>query len=174
MTKQSTLSLILLLIISLGCRSLEDLSDTKEQQIEDEINKKEVPHLSFKETYYVSAYAEIKGLEKRKRTPCITVLNLRNPSLSDTLYFTKVDYYNSNAELIERHIKEEGVIELTPLKSAEFVIEKNINESNGSHIIVEYGGVTPPKNKALIEAVNIGNFSQHGFSFKSDVVQIHE
>ncbi|NME66986.1 DUF3124 domain-containing protein [Flammeovirga aprica] len=170
----SRISIFLIFLIAFTSCEKKQVSLVSEDLTTKIIKPSDMPSLTFKEKYYVAAYSDLYYQEGNDKFQCTVILSLRNVSTTDTLYFTTADYYDSNGKLLRNYLKGE-TLELKPLESAEYIVEKRESLGGvGANFIVEYGTTSPPKNKALIEAINIGNFSQHGFSFKSRAILINE
>ncbi|AZQ64317.1 DUF3124 domain-containing protein [Flammeovirga pectinis] len=176
MTKLLNILLLFVTIVTFSCQkevATNDMVLRSEEKDNNYISDSDLPSLNFKEKYYVSAYSDLYYQQGNTKFHCTVVLSLRNISLEDTLYFTDIKYYDSKGKLVRDYIKKNLV--LKPLESAEYIVEQQEKEGGvGANFIVEYGTKNTPKNKALIEAINIGNFGRYGFSFKSDAVLINE
>lgn len=167
-------SIFFLLFISLSSCTQKSVTLESEDLDDKMIELSKTPQLGFTEKYYVAAYSDLYYTEGKDKFHCTVVLSLRNISTTDTLYFTTADYYDSHGKLLRNYLKKKTLV-LKPLESAEFIVEKKETLGGvGANFMVEYGTTSTPKNKALIEAINIGNFSQHGFSFKSQAILIKE
>lgn len=168
------ISICFLLLISLFSCTKKETTLESEDLSDKIIDESKTPPLGFTEKYYVAAYSDLYYTEGKDKFHCTVVLSLRNISTTDTLYFTTADYYDSHGKQLRNYLQNETLV-LKPLESAEFIVEKKEKQGGvGANFIVEYGTQSTPKNKALIEAINIGNFSQHGFSFKSQAILIKE
>ncbi|MBB6462727.1 DUF3124 domain-containing protein [Flammeovirga kamogawensis] len=176
MKKLHNILLLLGCLSFLSCQkeiSKDELVLRTEERNHNYISASETPTLNFKEKYYVSAYSDLYYQQGNTKFRCTVVLSLRNVSETETLYVTDVKYYDSKGKLLRDYVKENLI--LKPLESAEYLVEQQEREGGvGANFIVEYGAENTPKNKALIEAINIGNFGRYGFSFKSDAILLKE
>jgi hypothetical protein len=107
-----------------------------------------------------------------KITYLTIILSLRNTSFSDTLYFDRIEYYDSNGKLLRKYI--EKVLVLRPMESMEYIVEAAEKKGGaGANFVVSYLAKTGLKNKPFIETVMMGNVGNYGFAFSSPGVPIN-
>jgi hypothetical protein len=121
--------------------------------------------LSKGQTIYLPAYSHIySGNRERPFLLTITV-SIRNINPKQTIKITKVDYYETQGNLLKKFI--ETPVTLQPLESMRYVIpEKDKAGGSGANFIVEWKSdkfVNPP----IVESIMIGTQSQQGVSFTS-------
>lgn len=163
-----------LIIISLGI--LTGCQNANQQLSIEEtdhlfIEKNELPAFATTHKVYVPAYSNLYYLDGGRKSYFTVVLSLRNTSFTDSIYFTKVEYYNSRGNLIKDYLKNPLV--LRPMESIEYIVEQSDDTGGaGANFIVDYRANALMKNKPVIEAVMIGSIGNYGYSFKSDGVEL--
>ena len=172
-------SVLLFVGVLLGCQAPE-----QEQDKEVKVNKETHPSanyhytevdtadLAYQETLYVPVYSDIYHLDGTRRFALAATLSLRNTNLTDSLYVTYIDYYDSEGQLVKHYI--EKPIVLTPLQTVEIVVPHDDAAGGpGANFIVHWGS-SKTMNKLLAQAVMIGTASQQGLSFTTEAVTIDE
>lgn len=112
---------------------------------------------------YLSIYSQIYTLDEKRKSNLTAMTSLRNTSISDTIYISKVDYYDTHGALIRQYIKQP--IYLVPLETVEIVIEEMDDKGGtGSNFIFEW---MKPKGspEPLFEGVMNSTLGQQGLSF---------
>jgi hypothetical protein len=129
-----------------------------------------VKSLPYSDTLYVPIYSDIYQNEFNPKVLLAATLSIRNTSLSDSLYISKIDYHNTKGDLIKSFI--ELPVGLQALESFDFHIAKEDDTGgSGANFVVVYNAeVKNPK--PIIEAIMLGSHGQHGFSFVSPAVSI--
>ncbi len=121
--------------------------------------------LSNEQTIYVPAYSHIY-MGNRERPFLLTVtLSIRNIDPKHTIKITKVDYYETQGNLLKNFL--DKPVTLKPLESIRYVIpEKEKVGGSGANFMVQWKSdksVNPP----IVESVMIGTKSGQGISFTS-------
>jgi hypothetical protein len=112
---------------------------------------------------YLSVYSDIYDLTDETKHLLTSTVSIRNTSLTDSLFITKADYFNTRGELIRPYL--ENPVYLTPLETVEIVIHRR-DESGGSgaNFIFEWASKNP-EYEPLFEAVMIWTTGTQGISF---------
>jgi hypothetical protein len=123
--------------------------------------------MNFHDIVYVPIYSDIYVSHQNQKSLLAATLSIRNTSYTDSLFISKIEYFNSEGNLVRNYI--EGPISLTPMATVNYVIEREDTEGgSGANFIVEIRA----KNiniRPLIHAVMIGdNGSNQGFAFAID------
>lgn len=122
--------------------------------------------INFKDIIYIPIYSDIYVDSNNREHLLTATLSIRNTSFNDTLYISKIDYYNTEGTLVKNYI--DRAISLNPMGSVNYVIEKeDTSGGSGANFIVELSA----KNaniKPLIQAIMIGQFNNKSFSFSTD------
>lgn len=112
---------------------------------------------------YLSIYSEIYSLSEHKTHDLTATVSLRNTNLSDTIFITKAEYYDTSGKLIRTYF--DDPIFLKPMETVEIVIdEKDRTGGTGANFIFEWKidqGIHEP----LFEGVMISTSGQQGLSF---------
>lgn len=137
------------------------------------ISINEMPEFREFQKVYVPAYSNLYYLDGNSKLYYTVVLSLRNISFNDTLYFTSIDYYRDNGQLLRSYI--DSPLMLKPMQSIEYIVEQEDKEGGaGANFVVTYGLQESMKNLPLIETVMSGTAGQYGFAFKSEGIPIIE
>ncbi|TXD66848.1 DUF3124 domain-containing protein [Polaribacter glomeratus] len=139
----------------------------------DELESLELGHpidknqMKYNDTIYVPIYSNIYVTRVNQKCLLAATLSIRNTSYSDSLFVTKIDYFNTEGVLVKNYLH--NSISLPPMASINYVIEKEDDTGgSGANFIVELSG----KNKhvkPIIQAIMIGeNGTNQGFAFSTD------
>lgn len=163
-----TVVTFLLLLTSCGNRNpnldKSGKDELKSHEIDHKFNKAE---MKYNDTIYVPIYSNIY-VDKQNQTRLLAAtLSIRNTSFSDSLFVTKINYYNTDGLLVKNYLN--NPISLPPMASINYVIEKEDDTGgSGANFIVALSA----KNKyikPIIQAIMIGeNGENKGFSFSTD------
>jgi hypothetical protein len=115
------------------------------------------------ETIYVPIYSSIFHLNAFRTYDLTATLNIHNIDLENSIEVTKINYHNTNGDLIKAYV--EGRLILKPLQTVHIVIhEDDKSGGTGANFIVEWmseSNVSSP----IVEAVMISLSGQQGISF---------
>jgi len=126
----------------------------------------------FKNMVYVPIYSHMYMVNGTRPTNFAATLSIRSTDFSDSIFMTKVDYYNSKGEIIKKYI--DKVLLLKPMHSSEFIVEENDTEGGaGAYFIINWSALKPV-NEPLIQAVMLSTFSNLGFSFKTEGIKLNK
>ncbi len=125
----------------------------------------DVKNLDYQDIVYVPIYSDIYFDESSEKCLLSATLSIRNTSFNDSLFVSKIDYFNTAGHLVRSYLS--TPISLSPMASVNYVIEREDDSGgSGANFIVELSGNN--KNlKPIIEAVMIGNYGNKSFSFLS-------
>ena len=117
------------------------------------------------QTVYVPVYSHIYSGDQERPIYLAVTLSLRNTDTSQAITITRVDYYDSNGQLIKNYV--EAPVSLKAMASTRYVIKESDKVGgSGANFIVDWKAdqaVTPP----LIETVMISARQTLGISFTS-------
>ena len=137
------------------------------------IEKAALPDLAIHQDVYVPAYSNLYYESDFRKTYFTVILSLRNITFNDSIYFDRIEYYDSNGKLLKKFIKE--VLVLRPMESIEYIIDSPDKEGGaGANFIISYSARSNLKNPPYIEAIMLGNISNYGFSFSSPGIEINK
>lgn len=139
---------------------------------EDEIKAHEVTgninmsDQDYKDLLYVPIYSDIYVDRANQSSLLSATLSIRNTSFEDTLFVSKIDYYNTEGQLVRSFV--DNLIRLNPMGTINYVVEKEDDSGGpGANFIVELNSKN--KNvKPLVQAIMIGHTGNKGFSFSTD------
>lgn len=157
------------LVLIVACDSKNpNLNDSgqdelKARKIETPISKSEI---EFDATYYVPIYSDIYVGDNHPKELLAATLSLRNTSLKDTLFVSKIDYFNTEGGLVRSFIDHQ--IAILPMATVHYVIDRDDDSGgSGANFIVELHARSLDV-RPLVQAVMIGEYSNKAFAFESD------
>lgn len=122
-----------------------------------------LPDTLFSGRSYLSVYSEIYDLTEETKHLLTSTVSIRNTSLSDSLFITQADYFNTEGNLIRSYV--ETPIYLTPLETIEIVIHRRDSTGgSGANFIFEWATKNATY-EPLFEAVMIWTTGNQGISF---------
>jgi hypothetical protein len=114
---------------------------------------------------YVPAYPAIRIMSGRSRIDLATTLSIHNTSREKPLLLERVDYHDTDGELIQGYLEEP--VALRPLGTIEmFVAREDRRAGTGANFVVEWAA-DGPISEPVIEAVMIGTQGNATYSFVS-------
>lgn len=164
--------LLLCIIILISCQS-EHKTSEKELQLSEDVLPLSKAYSwenyktdnTFGEVLYLPVYSSI--YHQSDRTFDLTAtLSIHNTDLFSQITVKKIDYYNTNGELVRSFIKDELVLDA--IQSKQFIINQtDISGGTAAKFIIQW--ISEHKvTKPIIEAVMISTSSQQGISFKTE------
>ena len=135
------------------------------------IEKDELPDFEIHQDIYVPAYSNLYYETDVRKTYFTVILSLRNISFTDSIYFDRIQYYDTEGKLLREFI--EKILVLRPMESIEYIIESPDKKGgSGANFVVSYSSKLNLKNPPFIEAVMLGAIGNYGFSFSSPGIEI--
>lgn len=120
---------------------------------------------------YVPIYSDIYNQTRDTRTLLTATLSIRNTSLKDSLFVSKIDYYNTEGDLVRSYI--DSPIYLTPMESIDYVIEQqDTSGGSGANFLIDW--YSKKQLNPLFQAVMVGGLGAQAFSFTTDGIEIIE
>jgi hypothetical protein len=119
-----------------SCTSTSD--DSKMQYPSKSYHFVSVDKQSFSsvEQYYVPVYSHIYGNTGRQKFLLSATLSIRNIGFTDSLYISKIDYYDSEGKLLKKYL--DSVVLLIPMASMEVVVTSDEKDGGaGANFVVE-------------------------------------
>ncbi len=120
---------------------------------------------------YIPIYSNIYRGTRSERTMLTATLSIRNTSEKDSLFVHRVDYFNTEGNLVRRYLNKD--IYLDPMETIDYVIEeRDTLGGSGANFIVEWYGkkhLTP-----VIQAVMVGGLANRVFSFTTEGTPVSE
>ena len=137
--------------------------ELKALEIDRKIGEKEQ---NYQDIIYVPIYSDIYIDQINQKVLLAATLSIRNTSFSDSLYISKIDYFNTEGQLVRSYI--ENLISLPPMATINYVIEREDDTGGpGANFIVELNSQSLNA-KPLIQAIMVGQTGNKGFSFSTD------
>tara|TARA_R110002073_G_scaffold336058_1_gene530060 strand:+ start:226 stop:753 length:528 start_codon:yes stop_codon:yes gene_type:complete len=137
--------------------------ELKSLEVENILDKNQI---HFKDIIYVPIYSDIYIDKTNPEHLLAATLSIRNTSFNDTLYISKIDYYDTGGSLVRKYI--DKTISINPMGTVNYVIEKEDKSGGpGANFIIELSAKNSDI-KPLIQAIMIGHLSNYSFSFSTD------
>ena len=120
----------------------------------------------FQDIIYVPIYSDIYMDNQNQNSLLAATLSIRNTSFDDSLFVSKIDYFNTEGIPVRSYI--DKTISLPPMATVNYVVEKEDETGGpGANFIVEISSKN--KNvKPLIQAIMVGERGNKGFAFSTD------
>ena len=167
--KNSNYLLILFFTVLVGCDNwtskIEKSDKPKFHSIEK--NSKSLDSLNKSGKVYVPVYSNIYQRSRNERTALTSTLSIHNTSETDTLFISRIDYFNTEGKLVKKYL--ESPIYLNTFETIEYVVdEEDDTGGSGANYVVEWYGNR--KLNPLFQAVMIGGLGNKSFSFSTEGV----
>lgn len=166
------LSILLFTLSTLLFFSCESSSPNIDDKGVDELKSLEMDHkidkqeMHYQDIIYVPIYSDIYVDDQNPKNLLAATLSIRNTSYNDSLFVSKIQYFNTHGDLVRNFI--ENPISLPPMATVNYVIEKEDDTGgSGANFIVALNAKSSNV-KPLIQAVMIGQYSNKGFAFSTD------
>ena len=120
----------------------------------------------FQDIIYVPIYSDVYVDEQNQKILLAATLSIRNTSFEDSIFISKIDYYNTEGNLVRSYI--DNIISLPPMATVNYVIDKEDDSGGpGANFIVELSSKSREV-MPIIQAVMIGHTSNRAWSFVTD------
>jgi hypothetical protein len=164
---------VAILLVLFGLNSCQNQNPNINKTGKDELVSLELDHkidkdqIEFEDMFYVPIYSDIYVSEQNQKSLLAATLSIRNTSYSDSLFVSKIDYFNTEGKLVRSYL--DNPISLPPMATVNYVIEKeDASGGSGANFIVALSAMN--KNiRPIIQAIMIGeNGNNQGFAFSTD------
>ncbi|SNR43160.1 Protein of unknown function [Maribacter sedimenticola] len=120
---------------------------------------------------YVPIYSDIYNQTRDTRTLLTATLSIRNTSIRDSLFVSKIDYYNTQGDLVRSYL--DAPIYLKPMETIDYVIEQqDTSGGSGANFIIDW--YSKKKLNPLFQAVMVGGLGAQAFSFTTEGVEVEQ
>ena len=118
---------------------------------------------------YVPIYSDIYNQTRDSRTLLTATLSIRNTSIRDSLFISKINYYNTQGDLVRSYI--DSPIYLKPMESIDYVIEQqDTSGGSGANFLIDW--YSKKKLNPLFQAVMVGGLGAQAFSFTTEGIPV--
>jgi len=129
-------------------------------------SKLDPTQMQYQEEVYIPIYSDIYIDKQKQKTLLAATLSIRNTSYTDSLFVSKVDYYDSDGVVARRFL--DKTINIPPMATVNYVIEKEDDSGGtGANFMVSLKGRNQLM-KPLVQAIMIGEFNNIGFAFSTN------
>lgn len=160
---------LLALLTLLSCEPLSPnvneggVDQLKSLEVDQQVKSNE---MAYQDVVYVPIYSDIYIDAQNPKSLLAATLSVRNTSLEDSLFISKIDYYNTDGDLVKRFIDKQ--ISLPPMATLNYVVERDDDTGGpGANFIVALSARNNTV-RPLVQAVMIGDHSNKGFSFSTN------
>ncbi len=167
--KHSIYHLFLISIILMGCENPIIIEEESAVAKENAVTTKwlRVDSLTKSGKVYVPVYSNIYQRTRNDRTSLTSTLSIHNTSETDTLFITRIDYFNTDGKLVKKYL--EAPIYLNTFQTFEYVVdEKDDSGGSGANFVIEWYG--DKKLNPIFQAIMIGGLGSKSFSFTTEGV----
>ncbi|MGB7394067.1 MAG: DUF3124 domain-containing protein [Pricia sp.] len=170
-TKNQWIWVMALLLIGASCKRPKDddrpVEILEEHNLDRRINEAAVD--SLMREVYVPIYSDIYNQTRDSRTLLTATLSIRNTSIRDSLFISKIDYYNTGGDLVRSYLDQP--IYLRPMESIDYVIEQqDTSGGSGANFLIDW--YAKKKLNPLFQAVMVGGLGAQAFSFTTEGVEV--
>lgn len=129
------------------------------------------PEATVGATVYIPVYSHIYQRNARRTFNLTATLSIRNTDLISSIYISKVYYYDSDGNIVQKYLEEP--LDLPPLSSVSYVVEEDdLRGGVGANFMVLWESENSV-NQPVVEAVMISAAQNQGISFLSEGRIIH-
>lgn len=175
--KSHVLKLSVILITSI-LTSCSDKSPNQNAQGQDELESLELEapipksEIHYTNIIYVPIYSDIYFDDANQKNLLAATLSIRNTSYTDTLFVSKIDYFNTDGELVKSYI--DNPISLRPMASVNYVVATQDDTGGaGANFIVALSSKSTDL-YPLVQAIMVGKNGNKGFAFSTDGYSISQ
>jgi hypothetical protein len=176
MIKHVHAGILMMTIIILSCQPQDPNIDQSGQDelISHELNHKiDTSLIEYEDIYYVPIYSDIYVNTQNQNSLLAATLSVRNTSFKDSLFISKIDYFNTDGDLVGNFIQKS--IGLPPMASINYVIEKEDTSGGAGANFIVFLSAKSKSVKPVIQAVMIGeNGNNQGFAFTTEGYSIKD
>lgn len=169
------LLVILTLFLLVACLNSDPNLDNKGK---DELKSLEIDReidettMLYSDTVYVPIYSDIYIDQHTQKCLLAATLSIRNTSYTDSLFISKIDYFDTDGNLVRSFLK--NSISLPPMATINYVIEKEDDTGGGgANFIVALYAKAKIMNP-IIQAIMIGENGNKGFGFTTEGQSINK
>ena len=141
----------------------------KSLEVNHPIDKKE---MEYQDILYVPIYSDIYMDVSNQNTLLAATLSIRNTSYNDSLFISKIDYFNTQGDMVRNYIK--NPISIPPMGTVNYVVEKEDDSGGPGANFIVVMNARNPNIKPVVQAVMIGQNGNKGFAFATDAYSIKE
>jgi len=149
-----------------------DKSPNQNAQGQDELESLEIEvpivksDIHYNDIIYVPIYSDIYFDDANQKNLLAATLSIRNTSYTDSLYVSKIDYFNTAGELVKAYI--DNPISLKPMASVNYVVATQDDTGGaGANFIVALSSKSTDLSP-LVQAIMVGKNGNKGFAFSTD------
>jgi len=141
----------------------------KSLELDHQMNRNE---MAYQDLIYVPIYSDIYVDAENQNCMLAATVSIRNTSYQDSLFISKIDYFNTAGELVRRYL--DNPISLPPMATINYVVERDDDTGgHGANFIVALSSRNITV-RPVIQAIMIGHCSIKSVSFSTDGYSIKD
>jgi len=161
---------VFLLLLSACTETSQNINTAGENILETHSVDIKIPKTDFRDTVYVPIYSEIYSKTKDTKFLLTATLSIRNTSMTDSIFISTIDYYNTTGELVRKFLSKNII--LKPLETIDYVIEeKDITGGTGANFIIIWSAKRCNLNP-IFQGVMISTNGQQGISYITNGISV--
>ena len=151
-----------LLVLNFSCRRAPEYSKAQYPNHNYHFVSVDKGKFNSIEQYYVPVYSSIYGHTGNDEFLLSATLSIRNIGFTDSLYISKIDYFDSEGKLLKKYF--DSAVLLKPMASMEIVVASSEKKGGvGANFVVECVG-NNILNEPLIQTIMTTGDLRVGFS----------
>lgn len=163
----NTIAFILLIWLFASCTQPDPNSNKEGENILHEMQKS-VTDINAAHDYssriYVPIYSDIYVDAQNQNNLLSATLSIRNTSAEDTLFISKLEYYNTAGQLVRNYLDTNNIVAIPEMGTINYVIEREDKSGgSGANFIIE--SYANSSMEPIFQAIMIGEYANKGFSF---------
>lgn len=168
--KKSYMIYVLLILLLGACEQTTPKENREIISSDHHINKSKSSDSIIKTNkVYVPVYSDIYQRTRQERIALTSTLSIHNTSENDTLFISRIDYYNTEGNFVRKYI--DSPIFLNTFETLEYVVDEDDNSGgSGANFVIEWYGTN--QMRPLFQAVMIGGLGNKSFSFSTTGVEV--
>lgn len=158
------------LMILLSCNEKVEQKESYEFEYQKNILKTKLNDSLIQGKTYLPIYSEVYSKNMKTKYLTTATASIRNTNLNDTIYINKIEYYNTEGDLVRKYLDE--TIFIRPMETKEIVIDYVDKQGGtGANFYFEWS-CNVGSNKPFFQAVMVTISGSFGLSFTTDGIDI--
>lgn len=159
---------VLILMISVGtlvsCEPDPENPTVHELDLDNKVVQEGMLNTNSSFTTYLPIYSSVYAISHNDVRSLTSTVSIHNMNLEDSLFVKKIDYFNTEGDLVRSYI--DHPIFIKPMETVNIVVHQIDNlGGTGANFLIDWALNDKSANPPLIEAVMISTSGQQGISF---------
>jgi len=158
------------LMILLSCNEQNKISKSFEFEYHENILQAEISDSLIEGKTYLPIYSEVYSKNMETKYLTTATVSIRNVNPNDTIYIKKIEYYNTEGDLVRNYI--DKTIYIKPMETKEIVIDY-VDKQGGSGANFYFEWMCKAEsNKPFFQAVMVTISGSFGLSFTTEGIDL--